>query len=96
VALAQEQVADWRLEYARVEKLRDAAAERFAEVPQLIDKLVELLQLAETVDKECSRLNQSAPPGYHHLDGPELHARNLTSFSRSNPPIFKNIFCPTL
>ena len=59
-------------------------------VPQLISELIELFRLAETIDKECSRVNGLAPAGEHRrLVGPELKARGLKAFTRANPPLAK-------
>jgi hypothetical protein len=79
---------------ARVENNVDAAAEHFAQIPQLIDAIIERLQLAEKVDKEVSRLNQSAPPGWKHVLGPELRARQLESFSNTNPRMGRDMKLP--
>jgi hypothetical protein len=95
VAREREEAAQWQHEFLRVEIIRDKAAEKWARVPQLISELIELFRLAETIDKECSRVNGSAPAGEHRrLIGPELKARGLAAFSRANPPIAKGTTLP--
>jgi hypothetical protein len=92
---AEEREADYVKERGRVEQVVDAAAERFAELPQLIGGISERLQLAEEVDKEVSRLNRSAPSGWAHVLGPELKARGLTSFSSTNPRMGQDMKLPS-
>jgi hypothetical protein len=90
VAREREEAAQWDQEFLRVEIIRDKAAEKWARVPQLISELIELFRLAETIDKECSRVNGLAPAGEHRrLVGPELKARGLKAFTRANPPLAK-------
>src|SRR5262249_35020565 len=61
-ALATEQHARWLVDYQRVEKLRDQAAEKFArQYPELLDNLVALFRNTDEIDKECARVNSSAP-----------------------------------
>jgi hypothetical protein len=89
-AREQEDMAQWEQESLRVQTIRDNAAERFAKVPKLIDELIELFRENEAVEKECSRINGSAPAGEHRrLVAPELKARGLEAFSRTNPPMAK-------
>jgi hypothetical protein len=94
-AREQEDMAQWAQEFLRIQTIRDKAAEKWARVPQLISELIELFRLAETIDKECSHVNGSAPAGEHRrLIGPELKARGLAAFSRANPPIAKGTTLP--
>ena len=94
-AREQEDMAQWEQEFLRVQTIRDKAAERFAKVPKLIDELIELFRENEAVEKECSRINGSAPAGEHRrLVAPELKARGLDAFSRTNPPMAKGTTLP--
>jgi len=92
---AQEYLARWKADRDHVEKLRDAAAQRFTKYPELVAKLVDLFREAEQVDKDVSRVNAAAPAGPHrHLKGVELTARGLESFSTSDRPITKLAVLP--
>ena len=94
-AREQEDMAQWEQEFERVQTIRDKAAERFAKVSKLIDELIELFRENEAVEKECSRINGSAPAGEHRrLVAPELKARGLDAFSRANPPMAKGTTLP--
>jgi hypothetical protein len=95
-ALATEQRARWLVEYQRVEKLRDQAAEKFAhQYPELLDNLVALFRDADEIDKECGRVNSSAPNGEHRrLNLVELTARDLNEFTRSQPSIANTVQLP--
>jgi hypothetical protein len=95
-ALATEQRARWLVDYQRVEKLRDQAAEKFAhQYPELLDNLVALLREANDVDEESGRVNSSAPSGEHRrLNCVELTARGLSKFTRTQPSIAKTIQLP--
>jgi hypothetical protein len=95
-ALATEQHERWLVDYQRVEKLRDQAADKFArQYPELLDNLVALLCEADEIDKECARVNSSAPSGEHRrLDCVELTARGLNVFTRAQPSIAKTIQLP--
>jgi hypothetical protein len=95
-ALATERHARWLTDYQRAEKLRDQAAQKFARhYPELLDNLVALFHEAEEVDKECARVNSSAPRGEHRrLDCVELTARGLNKFTHSQPSIAKTIQLP--
>lgn len=77
----QEQIAAWEQEYLRVEQIRDAAAAEYAELPKLIDRIIEPFQLNEEVDKLVSNINRQNPGGYHGLVGAELKARGLDAYS---------------
>ena len=75
---AQEYLARWKADRDHVEKLKDAAAQRFTKYPELVAKLVDLFREAEQVDKDVSRVNAAAPAGPHrHLKGVELTARGI-------------------
>ena len=64
-ARQREEAADWQREYERVEKIRNDAAEQYAEIPKLMDRLIELFQLDEAVTKQCSAVNGNAPANEH-------------------------------
>jgi hypothetical protein len=94
-AEAREFAVQWEADYLRVEALRDAAAEKFARMPKLIAEIIQLFHEAEAVDKECSTINGSAPNGeMRRLIGPELKARELDNFTRTNPPMAKGTTLP--
>jgi hypothetical protein len=82
-ALGAEAHARWFAVYERTEKLRDAAAAKFAEhCPRLLAELVTLFRDADAVDQEVSRVNGSAPSGERRrLLAVELQARAMTDFS---------------
>jgi len=95
-ALAIERHARWLTDYQRAEKLRDQAAQKFArQFPELLDNLIALLREANEVDRECGRVNSSAPNGEHRrLNLVELAARGLSKFTRSQPSIAATIQLP--
>jgi hypothetical protein len=84
---AAESYARWEADRAGVEKLRDQAATKFMKSRGLIEQLAELFHEAAAVDREVSRINASSPSGSAHLETVELSARNLSSFSRSDPSV---------
>jgi hypothetical protein len=96
-ALATAQHERWLVDYQRIEKLRDQAAQKFArQYPELLDSLVALFCDADEIDKECARVNSTAPSGEHRrLVCVELTARGgLKEFTRSQPSIAKTIQLP--
>ena len=68
----------------------------FAEMyPKFAGQLCDLFGRARAVDQECSRLNSEALSGEHRrLLGVELTARNLGSFTRSNPSLMDAVKLP--
>ena len=63
--------------------------------PALVAKLVDLLGRIEEVDEEVDRINRAAPPGEcRRLDGVELAARDLNSFTARQPSITKGLQLP--
>jgi hypothetical protein len=90
-ALGAEAHARWFAVYERVEKLRDAAAEKFArQCPELLASLVGLLREADAVDQEVSRVNSAAPSGERRrLLGVEQTVRGTTK-----PAIAQSIRLP--
>jgi hypothetical protein len=76
---AAERFARWEGEFKRVEAARDAlAAELRATYPDAVAKLVNLFQRAAECDRECSRIDLSAPTGEHRrLRTVELTARGV-------------------
>ena len=96
-AALREYAAEWNAKYEKVQAIRDEAAEKYAEVPELMQKLVDLFKLAKSVDRQCSDVNGSAPDGeYKRLVGPELLARGLQAYSQNEPSIAKVTTLPAL
>jgi hypothetical protein len=96
-AEARQFAEQWEADYLRVEKIRDDAAEQYAEIPKLMDRIIELFRLAESVDKQCSTVNGTAPANEHRrLIDVELHARGLQGYSQSDPSIAKVTQLPAL
>ena len=95
-ALSGEAHARWFSDFERIEKRRDAAASKFAEAyPRLLAELVTLFREADAVDHEASRVNGSAPTNERRrLLCVELHARNLTEFSTTQPSISQTVRLP--
>ena len=94
-AYAAEHHACWLQDYNEVIAKRDAAAEQFKEYPELINRLLDLLHTARAVDAECDRVNGEAPQGEsRRVLGVELTARNLKTFSISQPKISERIALP--
>jgi hypothetical protein len=94
-ATDREYAEHWTAECERVALLRDEAAEKFVGCPKLVADLVKIFRRAEEMDKEVSRVNQSAPPGeLRRLRGVELAARGLEAFSSANPAICKSAQLP--
>ena len=91
-----EKAARWDAGYGAIEARRDALANEFAEVyPKLAGQLCDLFSRARAVDQECSRLDSEALSGEHRrLLGVELTARNLGSFTRSNPSLINAVKLP--
>ena len=86
----QERAAQWEQEFLRVEAIRDNTAKKWARVPEIIHELIQLFREDEAIKAECSRVNGSAPNGEtRRLIGPELKARGLDAYSRSDPPMAK-------
>jgi hypothetical protein len=77
---AAEYVAWWEPEFKRVEAMRDARATEMRKVySDAVARLVDLFRRAAECDRECSRINGSAPDGeYRRLLGVELTARGVT------------------
>jgi predicted transcriptional regulator len=90
---AQEYAAGWLADYEQVKVKRDALAQEYgATYPKIVAQLVDLFCRAETIDKEASRINGSAPCGERRrLRQVELVARGLKNFSRADPPISKAV-----
>jgi hypothetical protein len=86
---ASEALARWTAEAARVEKRRDAAAAKFLQCHDLIERLTAAYAEVQEVEEECSAVNRASPPGQRHIQGPELTARRLAAFSSSDPSVLK-------
>jgi hypothetical protein len=93
---ASERQRDWQEDYEAVKEERAEIANEFAEFyPSLTARLSDLFRRAEALDQECSRINSEAPKGEtRRLLGVELTARNLKSFSRSDPSVIDLVKLP--
>jgi hypothetical protein len=91
-----ERAARWQEEYEAVKKERDELADEFAErYASLTAELCDLFRCVEVLDQECDRINSEAPNGENRrLLGVELTARNLKSFSRSEPSVVVGVKLP--
>jgi hypothetical protein len=76
---AEEYAAAWQIEYEKVKAVRDELAAEMREVyPAAVAQLSDLFQRMAQCDRECSRINGSAPDGDHRrLLGVELTARGV-------------------
>jgi hypothetical protein len=93
-----ERAARWQADYEAVKEARDELADEFAELyPSLTAQLCDLFRRAQAIDQECSRIDSQAPKGENRrLSGVELTARNLKSFSRSDPSVIDLVKLPDL
>jgi hypothetical protein len=93
---AAEYAARWEPDFEQVQARRDELAQEYATTyPRLLAQLVDLFSRAETVDKEISHINGSAPTGEHRrLLGVELTARDLECFTTANPSIASAVQLP--
>ena len=67
------------------------AKELAATYPQAVAKLTDLFLRIEECDRDCSRINGSAPYGEdRRLRNVELEARGLDGFTGTNPSILSN------
>jgi hypothetical protein len=76
---AAEYAAKWEPDFKRVEAQRDALAAEMREAyPAAVAQLADIFQRAADCDRECSRINGSAPDGEHRrLRRVELAARGV-------------------
>ena len=91
-----EKATRWDADHGAIEAKRDALAGEFAEMyPRLTAQLCDLFKRAKAIDEECARINGEALSGEHRrLLGVELTARNLGSFTRSNPSLMDAVKFP--
>jgi hypothetical protein len=77
--VAAEYAAKWEPEYEQVKAVRDALAAEMREVyPRVTEQLVSLFQRMAECDRECSRVDLSAPTGdSRRLRGVEKTARGV-------------------
>ena len=94
--LDREYLERWNSHYEKTKIVVDQAAEEYkTDVQKAFDILVAALAREETVAAEVDRVNLSAPPGVgKHLRRPELIARNLASFSATQPSLAKRLVIP--
>jgi hypothetical protein len=94
-ALAAEQKDRWWSEYRKVKTKLDAAVTAYKDYQQHADAIVSLFGLAAEVDREVSRLNETAPDGIdRRLRSVELTARGMGSFSRDQPSLSSQTILP--
>jgi hypothetical protein len=76
---AEEYTARWEVEYERVKTVRDQLAAEMRETyPPAVAQLSSLFQRMAECDRQCSRVDGSAPSGDHRrLRGVELTARGV-------------------
>jgi hypothetical protein len=76
---AEEYAAKWEAEYEKVKVIRDELAAEMREVyPAAVSQLTDLFQRMARCDRECSRVDGSAPIGEHRrLRRVELAARGV-------------------
>jgi hypothetical protein len=88
--------ARWEADYGRVKAERDRLAAELAETyPQIVAKLVDLLNRVAYCERECERIAGTAPSGERRrLLGPELHAKGLTRFTRDTPSFTRDLRLP--
>jgi predicted transcriptional regulator len=93
---AQEYHAQWEKNYERGKVEQDALASEFRDVYRgAIAKYVDLFTRMTACDRECDRVNVSAPAGEpRRLVGPELAARGLERFSAADPSIARELRLP--
>ena len=93
---AAERNARWEADYGRVKAERDQLAAELAETyPQIVAKLVGLLNRVACCERECERIAGTAPSGERRrLLGPELHAKGLTRFTRDTPSFTRDLRLP--
>lgn len=84
---AAEALTSWQSDRDRVEVRRNQAANKFMKCRDLIAEMVAIFTEVEEVDHHVNRINSSSPPGQRTLQGCELTARNLASFSSSDRSI---------
>jgi hypothetical protein len=90
--------ARWEPDYERVKALRDALSDELRSVyPAVVAQLADLFQRMEVCDRECSRINGSAPDREHRrLLGVELTARGVDRLWQPDVIISKELRLPYL
>jgi hypothetical protein len=96
VVQASEYLARWEPDFKRVEAQRDALAAEMREVyPAAVAQLADLFRRAAECDRECSRINGSAPPGdRRRLLKVELAARGVEGLLQPNVWISEDLRLP--
>jgi hypothetical protein len=91
-----EEKDEWDKAYGEIAAECDTAANDMNDrIPKILDELVGLLQRAEVIDRKIDDLHGWAPAGEsRRLLRTELVARNLSSFSRDEPPFAKELKLP--
>jgi hypothetical protein len=93
---AAEYLARWEPDYKQVEALRDALAAELREVyPAAVAQLADLFNRMAVCDRECSRIDSTAPYGEHRrLLGVELTARGVEILWQPDVWIAKKLRLP--
>jgi hypothetical protein len=91
-----EYLARWEPDFKRVEAQRDALAAEMREIyPAAVTQLADLFQRMAQCDRECSRINGSAPDGEHRrLRRVELTARGVEGLLQPNVWISEELRLP--
>jgi hypothetical protein len=94
---AAERTVNWEADYERVKAERDRLAVELAtSYPQAVANLVDLLGRVGECEKECARVAETAASGERRrLLGPELHAKELTRFTRDAPSLTRDLRLPS-
>ena len=94
---AQEYHAQWEKDYETGKVEQDSLAAKFREIYRqaIMAEFGDLLTRMSICDRECYRVNASAPAGEpRRLVGPELAARGLERFTAADPSIMKELKLP--
>lgn len=83
---AAEHAAQRQADREEITRRRDALVREFIELyPPFVSRFIDFAERTAAVDKECARFN---------MPGVELTARNIESFSRSEPSIIEAVRLP--
>jgi hypothetical protein len=95
---AAEYLARWEPDYEQVKAARDALAAEMREVyPEAVARLADLFQRMAECDRQCSRVNGSAPDGERRrLLGVELTARGVEILWQPDVWVAKELRLPYL
>jgi hypothetical protein len=93
---AAEYAAKCEPDFQQVQAKRDELATELASIyPNMVEQLIDLLRRIEDCDRECSRIDGSAPYGENRrLRKVELEARDLKAFTVTHPSITEQLKLP--